>query len=53
MVRERVGRLPVIATGRLVGIVSRSDLLDAHAARLRGETDAVRSRALPFLDERR
>src|SRR5262245_4421004 len=57
MVRERVGRLPVIASGRLVGIVSRSDLLDAHGARLRGETDAVRSRQLPFplpfLDERR
>jgi len=53
MVRERVGRLPVLAAGRLVGIVSRSDLLDAHGARLRGETDAVRSRPLPFLDERR
>ncbi len=39
MVRERVGRLPVLAAGRLVGIVSRSDLLEAHGTRLRGETD--------------
>ena len=37
MVLERVGRLPVVqrdATRRLVGIVSRSDLLAAHAPRL-------------------
>lgn len=36
MVREKVGRLPVIdrATGDLVGIVSRSDLLAAHERRL-------------------
>lgn len=37
MVREGVGRLPVIdrQTGKLLGIVSRSDLLSAHAPRLR------------------
>jgi CBS domain-containing protein len=36
MVREGVGRLPVIAraTGELVGIISRSDLLAAHEPRL-------------------
>jgi CIC family chloride channel protein len=36
MVRARVGRLPVVdrATGGLVGILSRSDLLGAHERRL-------------------
>lgn len=36
MVREKVGRLPVIdrETGRMVGIVTRSDLLAAHERRL-------------------
>lgn len=37
MVREKVGRLPVVARdnpSRLVGIISRSDLLSAHASRL-------------------
>jgi len=35
MVREGVGRLPVVdAGGRLTGILTRSDLLDAHGARL-------------------
>jgi CIC family chloride channel protein len=45
MVRERVGRLPVIerGTGRLVGIISRSDLLAAHERRL-GATVVGRKR---------
>lgn len=37
MVRERVGRLPVVSRqdpGRVVGMISRSDLLTAHARRL-------------------
>jgi CBS domain-containing protein len=35
MVRERVGRLPVVARDqRIVGIITRSDLLEAHALRL-------------------
>ena len=37
MVREKVGRLPVVsrsAPRRLVGIISRSDLLDAHRGRI-------------------
>jgi H+/Cl- antiporter ClcA len=37
MVHEKVGRLPVVsrsAPRRLVGIISRSDLLDAHRGRL-------------------
>jgi chloride channel protein, CIC family len=37
MIREKVGRLPVIdrRSGRLSGIISRSDLLAAHEPRLR------------------
>lgn len=41
MVRERVGRLPVISRAAphlLVGILSRSDLLEAHARRLEAMT---------------
>ena len=37
MVRENVGRLPVVERGdpsRVVGILTRSDLLSAHAQRL-------------------
>jgi H+/Cl- antiporter ClcA/CBS domain-containing protein len=37
MVHERIGRLPVVAAGVLVGIVTRSDLLEAHQSRLRRE----------------
>jgi CBS domain-containing protein len=46
MVREGVGRLPVIerATGDLVGIISRSDLLAAHEPRL----NATEVRATPI-----
>lgn len=49
MVRAAVGRLPVVersAEGRLVGIVSRSDLLLAHAPRLRAAEK--RDRAVPL-----
>ncbi len=37
MVQARVGRLPVLAedgSGRIVGIITRSDLLAAHERRL-------------------
>jgi len=40
MVRENVGRLPVVdreAPDRLVGFITRSDLLSAHARRLEEE----------------
>jgi chloride channel protein, CIC family len=50
MVRERVGRLPVVANGRIIGIVTRSDLLDVHQRRLTQETHAERSRTLPFAE---
>ena len=46
MVRERVGRLPVVtrAEPRVpVGIISRSDLLEAHERRLHASNRAVRS----------
>jgi chloride channel protein, CIC family len=49
MVGERVGRLPVVSGGRLVGIVTRSDLLDVHQRRISQETHVERARALPFL----
>ena len=47
MVLEQVGRLPVVqrdAPRRILGIVSRSDLLAAHAPRLRAARDARRVR---------
>lgn len=34
MLRESIGRLPVIHDGHLLGIVTRSDLLDGHESRL-------------------
>ncbi len=46
MVEERVGRLPVVkpeAPTRLVGMISRSDLLDAHRPRLAARDRATRS----------
>jgi CBS domain-containing protein len=49
MVVEQVGRLPVVRRDdrrRVVGIVSRSDLLAAHAPRLRATRDARRTRRL-------
>ncbi len=46
MVLEAVGRLPVQERGRLVGIVTRSDLLEAHSVRLASEHQARRFRRL-------
>ena len=46
MVIEKVGRLPVVSRDnprRLVGIVSRSDLLSAHAPRLAAATETIRA----------
>ncbi len=56
MVRQGVGRLPVVTRtdpNRVVGIVTRSDLLAAHASRLDSENRASRTirlelRALPW-----
>lgn len=46
MVRESVGRLPVVEQGRLIGIVTRSDLLEAHSRRLASEQHAWRVRGI-------
>jgi len=49
MVMEEVGRLPVVARGeslKIVGIISRSDLLAAHRPRLAAATRARRVRKL-------
>ena len=46
MAHERIGRLPVVDGGRLVGIVTRSDLLAAHQHRLRREHHLGRARGL-------
>lgn len=52
MVLEQVGRLPVVrrsAPRRVVGIVSRSDLLAAHAPRLRAARDIRRVRTMRMM----
>jgi chloride channel protein, CIC family len=49
MVLEQVGRVPVVnreAPRRVVGILSRSDLLAAHGPRLREAREARRLRTL-------
>ncbi len=49
MVRERVGRLAVVrrdAPGRVVGVITRSDLLRAHGSRLDAATQPTLPRAL-------
>jgi H+/Cl- antiporter ClcA len=48
MVHARVGRLPVVSGGRLVGIVTRSDVLGVHQRRITQETHLARARKLPF-----
>lgn len=48
MVRERIGRLPVVDAGSLVGIVTRSDLLEAHQRRLASEHHVERVRRFPL-----
>lgn len=59
MVAERVGRLAVVREDdptRLAGMISRSDLLDAHRPRLEARDRAVRSIAIrprAWLGERR
>ena len=52
MVVERVGRLPVVSREdprRMVGIISRSDLLEAHAPRLKAARLSGRVRRMPAL----
>jgi chloride channel protein, CIC family len=56
MVREGVGRLPVVrrdAPRRIVGIITRSDLLEAHADRLQATAHTERSLELPWPERRR
>lgn len=46
MVREDVGRLPVVkrnAPGKIIGILSRSDILSAHSQRLKETHEKIRS----------
>ncbi len=44
MAQEHIGRLPVVEHGRLIGILTRSDLLEAHTGRLASEHEARRLR---------
>ena len=56
MVAEGVGRLPVVERDephRLVGIISRSDLLSAHAPRIHAASRVQRARTLASWDPRR
>jgi predicted transcriptional regulator len=51
MVREQIGRLPVVTRAeprRVAGIVTRSDLLDAHERRLAAARQAARHIELDF-----
>lgn len=49
MVREAVGLLPVVESGRLVGVVTPSDLIHAHSPRLASEQQVRRVRKLELL----
>jgi CBS domain-containing protein len=52
MVRHDVGRLPVIGrtTGKLMGIITRSDLLRAHRKRIKASQERSRPTVeVPFL----
>ena len=56
MVAEGVGRLPILereAPYRLVGIISRSDLLSAHAPRIHAASSVQRGRTLASWGSRR
>ena len=53
MVQEKVGRLPVIpreGAPRPIGIITRSDLLEAHQTRLQAAALAERSILMPWQD---
>jgi chloride channel protein, CIC family len=54
MVHEKVGRLPVIqreGPPKVIGIITRSDLLEAHQTRLEASALAERSILMPWQDE--
>jgi len=49
MVLEHVGRLPIVARDeprKIIGIISRSDLLAAHAPRLQAAREARQTRSI-------
>jgi H+/Cl- antiporter ClcA len=53
MVHEKVGRLPVISRKgppKVIGIITRSDLLEAHQTRLEAAAHAERSIQMPWED---